>query len=266
MKKAYALIVSAMILCLTHAEDKHLVAIIPSYNNMRWYEQNLNSLVEQTYTNWHAIYIDDYSTDCTGDVVKTYIESHGLNDKITLIRNTENHGALYNIYHAIHFCNDNDIVLMLDGDDWLKDKDALAHINDLYQSSNVWLTYGMTQVYPNGGIIGWQAIPEITITTNSFRTSPWLATALRTCYAWLFKQIKKEDLLYEGQFFSCAWDLALMFPMLEMAGKHIRHCPYVVYVYNMSNPINDYNVRLEKQLFYDDVIRKRKRYEPLMFN
>jgi len=33
-----------------------------------------------------------------------------------------------------------------------------------------------------------------------------------------WKKIAKEDLMYEGKFFEMAWDLAFMFPMLEMAG------------------------------------------------
>jgi hypothetical protein len=35
----------------------------------------------------------------------------------------------------------------------------------------------------------------------------------------LFKKIKKEDLLYEGEFVLMSWDIAMMFPMLEMESK-----------------------------------------------
>lgn len=245
------------------AEEKHLTIIIPSYNNIAWYKNNLDSLAHQTHPNWHAIYIDDCSTDGTGDAVATYITQHNLADNITLIKNNQNHGALYNIYHTVHACNDDDVILLLDGDDWLKDDTVLATINNLYQDQGVWLTYGTAQLYPANGIIGWRAVPEEVITTNSFRHTEWLTTHLRTFYAWLFKKIKKEDLLYNGEFFSVTWDLALMFPMLEMAGIHSTLCPQVVYVYNMSNPISDYNVRLQKVLLYDGIIRGRTKYEPV---
>lgn len=245
------------------AEEKHLVIVIPSYNNITWYERNLDSLARQTHTNWHALYIDDCSTDNTGQVVQNYIDQNNLSEKIMYTRNEHNHGALYNIYRAVHACAPSDIIILLDGDDWLKDEHALAHINALYQDPEVWLTYGKAQIYPDGGIIGWQSVPQEVVASNSFRSYQWMTTHMRTFYAWLFKKIRKEDLLYEGKFFSCAWDLALMFPMLEMAGMHSTLCPEVVYIYNMSNPISDYNVRLTQQLMFDKIIRARERYAPL---
>ena len=41
------------------------VIITPSYNNEEWVEPNLASMLNQTYTNWRTIYINDCSTDNT---------------------------------------------------------------------------------------------------------------------------------------------------------------------------------------------------------
>ena len=50
------------------------VIITPSYNNEDWAEANLASMLNQTYTNWRNIYVNDCSTDNTlkkvNDIVK----------------------------------------------------------------------------------------------------------------------------------------------------------------------------------------------------
>src|SRR5689334_17692303 len=84
--------------------DKQIVVIIPSYNNMQWYEKNLDSLINQEYTNWRAIYIDDCSTDGTGNAVASYIANHHLEDRILLIKNSQRQFGMYNLYQAIHIC------------------------------------------------------------------------------------------------------------------------------------------------------------------
>ena len=69
-------------------------------------------------------------------------------------------------------------------------------------------------------------------------------------------------MLYEGKFFNVTWDLAIMFPMLEMASDgHIRFIPDVLYIYNADNPLSDIKQQRELQKRLEDVIRKKTRYE-----
>jgi glycosyltransferase involved in cell wall biosynthesis len=44
--------------------------ITPSYNNEEWVEYNLASVLNQTYTNYEVLYINDNSTDNTFNKVK----------------------------------------------------------------------------------------------------------------------------------------------------------------------------------------------------
>ncbi len=104
------------------AQEKPLVVVIPSYNNAQWYERNLSSIFAQKYTNYRVVYVDDCSTDNTYELVNTYVKENGYQNKTTLIKNTKNKGALANLYDAIHSCDDSEIILMVDGDDWLKDE------------------------------------------------------------------------------------------------------------------------------------------------
>lgn len=54
--------------------EKHIVVIIPSYNNKKLYERNLLSVVEQEYSNYHVIYVDDCSSDGTATFVEAFIQ------------------------------------------------------------------------------------------------------------------------------------------------------------------------------------------------
>jgi len=80
--------------------EKPITVIISSYNNKIWHKKNLRALFNQNYENYKVIYIDDCSTDGTGDLVKNYIKESGYEKKIRLVRNHERKGALYNLYSS----------------------------------------------------------------------------------------------------------------------------------------------------------------------
>jgi len=243
--------------------EKPMVIVIPSYNNAPWCLKNIQSAVEQNYTNFRIIYIDDCSTDGTGEKILTYIEQNHLEDKVTFIHNTVHKGALENLYNAIHFCQDCEIILTLDGDDWFMHNYVLKRINQEYQDSDVWLTYGQFLFYPKGHKGFCAPFPANVIQNNSFRSHPWLSSHLRTFYAGLFKRIKKEDLMLDGKFFEVSWDQAMLLPMLEMAGFHAHFISDILYVYNYNNPINDEKKAPQLVLQTVEIIRRRAPYHRL---
>lgn len=247
--------------------EKPIVVIIASYNNIKWYEKNLSMIKTQKYKNWRAIYIDDCSKDGTGEAVAKYIADHNLGSKITLIKNPENKGAMYNTYAAVQMCKDNEVCVICDGDDWLYDDMVFSTVNKTYQAKNgkvdTWMTYGQFTVHPTGQIGYCRQIPDFVTEQNAFRNYTWLSSHLRTFYAGLFKKIKTEDFMFEGKFLPTTCDMAEVFPMLEMAGEHATFIPKIMYVYNHTNPLCDFNTRLELQLYLERVIRGKPKYERL---
>jgi glycosyltransferase involved in cell wall biosynthesis len=239
-----------------------MVIVITSYNNKNWVYKNLISVLKQDYSNYRVIYIDDASTDGTADEVKQLMQAQSQESRVTLIENQVRRGGLYNLYHAVSSCADEEIILSLDGDDWLANCWVLKTLNEVYSTKNVWLTHGTLIEYPKYAL-GWSIpIPESVTKSNAFRTYR-CPSHLKTYYAWLFKKIRVEDLQYNGEFFQMTWDQAIMFPMMEMAGKHHAFISDVLYVYNVENPINDNRVNAKLQNDLEKLIRNKPAYTAL---
>jgi hypothetical protein len=171
---------------------------------------------------------------------------------------------LQNLYNTIHLCNDDEIVILLDGDDWFAHNGVLNKINEAYANPDCWMTYGQYRSWPDNTIGCSREIPSDIIDSNNFRENEWCSSHLRSFYAWLFKLIRMEDLISpDGTFHQMAWDQAIMFPMLEMSGRRAKFISEVLYIYNAANPINDCKVDRELQRNLETVIRRQKRYARL---
>ena len=253
-------------------ENKPFVIVIPSYNNEAYVERNLSSVLEQEYTNFRVIYIDDASTDHTYEKALKCVHEHGAESVVQIIRNATNRRALANLYDAVHSCRDDEICLLLDGDDWLANGHVLKELNRYYNDPNVWLTYGQYITYPKyeKGICR-EPIFKTYLKHGNLRKvglfskdTDWFFSHLRTFYAALFKKIQKDDLLYQGQFFSSAWDFAILFPMVEMAREHAVFIPSILYVYNRETPLNDDKLRRDEQYQLNLYIRALPPYKKVV--
>jgi glycosyltransferase involved in cell wall biosynthesis len=54
--------------------------VVNSYNNALngLIYRNIDSILQQNYTNYHVVYTDDHSTDSTGLKVKEYLQSKNI--------------------------------------------------------------------------------------------------------------------------------------------------------------------------------------------
>lgn len=230
-------------------EQKPFVVVVPSYNNSKYIEKNLRSIFAQDYENYRVIYIDDNSRDDTLEKAKTFLSELDKKGRATLIHNPINSGALANIYNAGHSCHDSEIIVLVDGDDYLAHENVLNVLNKTYANPNTWMSYGNYLDYPafvqNPEIC--KKLPEKVIQKHAYRSSPWVTTHLRSFYASLLKEIELADLFYRGRFYSMASDLAIMTPLLELASPHIAFIDQTLYLYNRENPISDHKINIAFQ-------------------
>jgi glycosyltransferase involved in cell wall biosynthesis len=221
----------------------------------------LDSLRMQTFTDWQA----QVTIDRRGD--RTYeraMQARDGDERIVITRNPRRLYPMENVIRAIRRSNADpeDVIVILDGDDWLITDRALERIASEYeQDDDCWMTYGswISNREQNPG--RWPAYAD----GADFRSEEWRGTALRTWKKWLWDLVDDADFRdREGRYLRIAEDLACMFPMLEMATtRRARHIPEPLMLYNrLSHHDPGRRLRLEGERNRDD-LRARPRYAPL---
>ena len=218
--------------------NTRLNIVIPAYNSLKWIRRTLNSVAMQSYRNYQVCVIDDASTQPgQQELIAHYCETHGWKS----IYRQENRGALANIVEGIRQLSpsDEEVILLLDGDDWLFHKQVFSKIATEYASPSTLLTYGQFITYPR-----WQlgfCRPLSNETFVNFRKGSFLYSHLRTFRFKLWNAIDDQELRdSSGHYYRTAWDLAIMYPLLEMTGGlGCKYIEEILYVYNTDNPLND---------------------------
>lgn len=242
---------------------RHFVIVTATYNNAEWYKKHLDSVLGQTYHDYHVVITDDASPDGTANLIAQYLDERHAWNRTILIKNSERKGAMQNQYNMIHnYCNPTDIVVIVDGDDWLIDSGVLSYLASVYADPTIWLTYGQFIEYPSG-IRGFCCdIPPAIARANGFRDFANIPSHLRTFYAGLFHNIAYVDLCEKnGKPLRMCVDIGAMFPMIEMArAGHFKFISRPLLVYNTANTINNHKVSKSLQRSLDLDLRRRRRY------
>lgn len=246
-------------------------SISPFYNAEKFIDKCVNSVLTQKYDNFDALFIDDASTDNSFEVMKglfetveegeTFIGVTNNGIKITeyicvpkrktnaksikIWRREKRTSAAENWTDAINReCNKEDIVASLDGDDWLFGKDVFSYINEQFQDENLWFMYGGCKWTDGRGCC---SIPYDKKDFDDLRkVQRFKVSQMRNFRAGLFQKVYELDPELKslknkkGEFYTMAGDVALTYPMLEMAGfDRIKHNTKPLYVYNRHSPINN---------------------------
>ena len=97
---------------------RSLVSVVmPAYNGEKYIADAIESIINQSYTEWELIIVDDASIDNTLDVIKKYKD-----DRISLYINDKNRGISYSTNLAISKSNGKYIALLDDDDIATKDR------------------------------------------------------------------------------------------------------------------------------------------------
>ena len=94
--------------------------VMATYNGASYLEEQIDSLLQNTITNWKLQICDDGSTDRTIDIARAYVEQYP--DKISLVQNREQLGVTLNFLSGAKRA-EGDYIMCCDQDDvWLPDK------------------------------------------------------------------------------------------------------------------------------------------------
>ena len=239
-----------------------MVIVTGFYNAENYIERCLFSIKTQTFKDFKCYITHDLSTDNSVELVKKFIK-----DDPRFILVNDNEKKLYqagNFDKTIRYnkdIDDNELIIEVDGDDWLPDSNVFQRINDLYKDNNVWIANGSFRY--SDGSMGFSSKQE---NFENLRAANFTASHIRTWRAFLWRAIKEEDLKDEnGYYWQWSGDLCFMYPMLEMSGEeHYRFMTEVNYIYNAENPINEHKVDIGMVNNHASRIRSKEKYEKLI--
>ena len=125
---------------------------IPCHNYGKYLKKSVQSVIDQLYTNWELIIIDEASNDNTIEVAKKFCATHP--EKIKLIKNQTAIGLQKIANNILHLAKGK-YMIRLDADDWLDESALLVMVTKLEANPNIGLIYG-NYFFTNsdGNIIG----------------------------------------------------------------------------------------------------------------
>lgn len=116
--------------------------IMPNYNNSKYIEEAVNSVLEQTLPGIEVIVIDDCSTDNSIEILQKIQSKHP--DKVRIVRNKENLGAGLSRNAGIDIARGK-FIKFLDADDTM-DPDVLEKMYNAAIKNNVKAVLGVVSI------------------------------------------------------------------------------------------------------------------------
>ena len=106
--------------------------VIPMYNSEKYITETVCSILNQTYSDFEVIIVNDGSTDNSYSICKEIAD----NDKRVKLYNNTNNGVAYSRNYGIKNAL-GDYIIFLDSDDYWNDSNALQEIDDINKDKDL---------------------------------------------------------------------------------------------------------------------------------
>ena len=125
---------------MTHEAPPLFSVVIPTYNHGKYLSRCLQSVLDQTCTNWEAIVVDNHSTDDTEDVMNSFTD-----ERFTYLK-VHNNGVIAVSRNVGIKAAKGEWIAFLDSDDWWTSNKLKACLNCI--NNTVDLLYHDLQIIP----------------------------------------------------------------------------------------------------------------------
>lgn len=228
--------------------------VVTTYNVEDLVKKSIDSICNQTYPYFRLIIFDDASSDKTVDAIRNALHVHRrCKDRSIMLTVDQRRGQAFGRQAAAQFVHDAEVVVFVDGDDYLYDNNALGKLKEVFSNRENWpinttsgekvkplMTYG-NFVRLSGGKVAKKAynvqhFPRHIVEQNAYRQHPWISHHPRVSTGWLVKSVPHSAVMD----WNCDWlkmnsDVAQSMFMLERThGAHVR-TNVTLYVYNQDH-------------------------------
>lgn len=130
--------------------------ITPSHNSAQFISETIRSVLNQSFSDWEMIIVDDCSTDNSVEVIQSFVER---DSRIKLIQLSENSGAAVARNRAIEAAQGRYIAFLDSDDKWLPHK--LETQIQFMQDNDVAFSYAAYEkINEQGKAVGKIGVPE----------------------------------------------------------------------------------------------------------
>ncbi|WGQ14993.1 glycosyltransferase family A protein [Sphingobacterium faecium] len=225
--------------------ESHIRVIAPFRNVANYIDDFLTSLENQQYSNYTVYFIDDCSDDGTINMIPN-------NSRYNIKVNEHRKYALENIVSVLeeNDMEENDIICIIDPDDCLAHKYVFQILNNAHCLKSVLMTYGSMGYLNSRKRFGKSYNEE---EFKVARQLTWWVSQLRTFKFKVFIELLKQDvnkdtfLDNDGNYLKMPYDMALMFPMMEICGyEHVKFIDVILYQYRLHENNDQFSNRDEQ--------------------
>lgn len=142
--------------------------LLPVYNATRWIDACLYSLLNQSFSAYEIIVVDDGSTDGTADAVMSLAKAHG---RVRLHRLSVHQGIVGALNYGLTQCN-GDFVARMDGDDLCSSDRLWKQYSFLIHRTDIDLVGSQTQSIDENGRV-WSRSAYPTTVRAALRALPF---------------------------------------------------------------------------------------------
>lgn len=125
-------------------EDLPFAVAVYGRNNGAYLEKVLQSVFAQRYPNFRVIYLDDHSDDGSFELAKEI-----LGHRAEAIQNEKELGKEASFAKVKSLCKENEILLFIEGEEWLAHEWVLARLNQYYAHPDLRVATGLGRRYPD---------------------------------------------------------------------------------------------------------------------
>lgn len=154
--------------------SKKVSVIMGIYNCAKTLDEALNSIVNQTYTNWEVIMCDDHSSDNTIQIAERYVQKYS--GQFVLLKNKENQGLNYTLNKCLEVA-DGEYIARMDGDDLCSEDRFEKEVSILEEKKDVAIVSTDMNFFDEKGIWGRTHTKVYPTKENFLRGTPFCHAA-----------------------------------------------------------------------------------------